>query len=69
MNQDGGKILKKYSDYWLNTDNELKIGWDNAPHHTKIKSFLHHWHIGQQKDLQSSTENSLEDVMGAILSI
>ena len=61
------KILKKYSYYWLNTDNELKIGWDNAPHHTKIKSFPHHRHIGQQKDLQSSTENSLEDVMGVIL--
>lgn len=61
------KILKKYSYYWLNTDNELKIGWDNAPHHTKIKSFPHHKHIGQQKDLQSSTENNLEDVMGVIL--
>ena len=61
------KILKKYSYYWLNTDNKLKIGWDNAPHHTKIKSFPHHKHIGQQKDLQSSTENSLEEVMGVVL--
>ena len=61
------KILKKYSYYWLNTDNELKTGWDNAPHHTKIKSFPHHKHIGQQKDLQSSTENNLEDVMRVIL--
>lgn len=61
------KLLKKYSYYWLNTNNELKIGWDNAPHHTKIKSFPHHKHIGQQKDLQPSTENSLEDVMRVIL--
>jgi hypothetical protein len=61
------KILKKYSYYWLNTDNKLKIGWDNAPHHTKIKSFPHHRHIGEQKDLQSSTENSLEDLMRVVL--
>ena len=62
-----GKVLKRYSYYWLNAANELKIGWDNAPHHTKLKSFPHHKHIGWQKNLQPSTENSLEDVMGVIL--
>ncbi len=62
-----GKVLKRYSYYWLNAANELKIGWDNAPHHTKLKSFPHHKHIGWQKNLQPSTESSLEDVMRVIL--
>ncbi|MBW1796058.1 MAG: hypothetical protein JRF30_03980 [Deltaproteobacteria bacterium] len=25
-----GKVLKRYSYYWLNPTDELKIGWDNA---------------------------------------
>ncbi len=62
-----GKVLKRYSYYWLNATNELKIGWDNAPHHTKLKSFPHHKHIDWQKNLQPSAESSLEDVMGVIL--
>lgn len=62
-----GKVLKRYSYYWLNAANKLKIGWDNAPHHTKLKSFPHHKHIGWQKNLQPSTESSLEDVMRVIL--
>jgi len=62
-----GKVLKRYSYYWLNAANDLKVGWDNAPHHTKLRSFPHHKHIGRQKDLQPSTETSLEEVMGIIL--
>lgn len=62
-----GKVLKRYSYYWLNAANDLKVGWDNAPHHTKLRSFPHHKHIDRQKDLQPSTETSLEEVMGIIL--
>ncbi len=62
-----GKVLKRYSYYWLNAANDLKVGWDNAPHHTKLRSFPHHKHIGRQKNLQPSTETSLEEVMGIIL--
>lgn len=62
-----GKVLKRYSYYWLNAANDLKVGWDNAPHHTKLRSFPHHKHIGRQKNLQPSIETSLEEVMGIIL--
>ena len=62
-----GKVLKRYSYYWLNAANDLKVGWDNAPHHTKLRSFPHHKHIGRQKNLQPSTETGLEEVMGIIL--
>jgi len=34
-----GKVLKRYSYYWLNAANDLKVGWDNAPHHTKLEAF------------------------------
>jgi len=34
-----GKILKRYSYYWLTHSNELQIGWDNAPHYTHLETF------------------------------
>jgi hypothetical protein len=62
-----GKALKRYSYYWLTPTNELKVGWDNAPHHTHLESFPHHKHMDCQENLQVSTETCLEDVMGVIL--
>ena len=61
-----GKVLKRYSYYWLNSANELKVGWDNAPHHTQLKRFPHHKHIGHQKNMQPSAETRLEEVMRVI---
>ena len=61
-----GKVLKRYSYYWLNLTNELKVGWDNAPHHTQLESFPHHKHVGKQGNLQPSTETRLEEVMRVI---
>ena len=60
--------LKRYSYYWLNPASELKVGWDNAPHHTQLENFPHHKHIGQQENMQPSTEVNLEEVMVVILS-
>ena len=67
VEQWAGKILKRYSYYWLNSANKLKVGWDNAPHHTQIESFPHHKHVGLQKNMQPSTETCLEEVMEMIL--
>ena len=61
-----GKVLKRYSYYWLNSASELKVGWDNAPHHTQLENFPHHKHIVQQKNMQPSRETSLEEVMRVI---
>ena len=63
-----GKNLERYSYYWLTAANALKIGWDNAPHHTRLSTFPHHKHIGAQENLQPSSETCLEDVMAVILS-
>lgn len=61
-----GMVLKRYSYYWLDPAGELKMGWDNAPHHMQLETFPHHRHIGQQGNLQPSTEACLEDVMKVI---
>lgn len=58
-----GDVLERYSYYWLTSTNELKIGWDNVPHHTHLETFPHHRHVGRQDNLQPSSDTSLEDVM------
>ncbi|MFH1635670.1 MAG: DUF6516 family protein [Chloroflexota bacterium] len=62
-----GSSLRRYSYYWLTSANALKVGWDNAPHHTKLESFPHHKHVGQQENMLPSGEICLEDVMNTIL--
>jgi len=59
--------LIRYSYYWLTSDNKLKIGWDNAPHHRRLESFPHHKHIERQNHLEPSSEKCLEEVMKIIL--
>ena len=61
------KTLQRYTYYWLTAANTLKIGWDNAPHHTQLETFPHHKHVEQQANLRSSRETCLEDVMAIVL--
>ena len=63
-----GNKLKRYSYYWLTEENQLIIGWDNAPHHTQLSTFPHHKHVSDKQTPEASTETSLEDVMAVILS-
>ena len=58
----------RYSYYWLSAENELKIGWDNAPHHTRLENYPHHKLVGTKNSLEPSFETRLEDVMEIILS-
>jgi len=62
-----GRALQRYSYYWLTSVDELKIGWDNAPHHTHLENFPHHKHVGRRENLQPSFETCLEEVMEVIL--
>ncbi len=57
------EILIRYAYYWLKQNDEIRIGWDNAPHHPEVSSHPHHKHIGEQENIQSSEETSLEDVL------
>ncbi|MBI3795667.1 MAG: hypothetical protein HY268_01695 [Deltaproteobacteria bacterium] len=61
-----GGALQHYSYYWLTVTNALKIGWDNAPHHTHLETFPHHKHVGRQDNLQPSAETDLTDVLAFI---
>lgn len=62
-----GSQLLRYSYYWLTQNNELQIGWDNAPHHKDVAGFPHHKHVGLQGKPQPSSEQTLEQVMASIL--
>jgi hypothetical protein len=62
------ETLTRYNYYWLTSANELKIGWDNAPHHTRLANFPDHKHVGGRENLEPSSETSLEAVMEIILS-
>ncbi len=62
-----GNTLRRYSYYWLTAENELKMGWDNAPHHTRLQSYPHHKHVERQQNVQASSETRLEDVMQVVI--
>jgi hypothetical protein len=53
--------LEKYSYYWLDETNNLLAGWDNAPHHSDIKSHPHHLHA--PSGVSESSVRQLEDVL------
>jgi len=63
-----GSLLERYSYYWLTPTNELKVGWDNAPHHTRLETYPHHKHVGRKENLQPSSETRLEEVMKIVVS-
>ena len=58
--------LLQYSYYWLDDENNLIIGWDNAPHHTQLATYPHHKHIRQQIEVHDSLENDLKAILGFI---
>jgi hypothetical protein len=62
-----GSILERYSYYWLTSTSELRVGWDNAPHHRELKTHPHHKHFGRKEKLQPSSETRLEEVMKVVL--
>ena len=61
-----GKALIRYSYYWLDARNNLRIGWDNSPHHKRLENFPHHKHVGTQANRVVSYEVCLEDVMAVL---
>ena len=59
--------LIRYAYYWLKQNDELRIGWDNAPHHPEISTHPHHKHIETQENIQVSDETNLEGVLRLII--
>ena len=56
--------LEKYSYFWLDEENDLIIGWDNAPHHIQVNTYPHHKHT--KRGVVESDAHSLEAVMDEI---
>ncbi len=61
--------LVSYSYYWLNGNNQLIIGWDNAPHHRNIETFPHHKHVKKKTSVRSSREHCLNEVLSFIYGV
>ena len=57
-------VLKRYSYYWLDQDNDLLIGWDNSNHHSEIETFPHHRH--RRDRIEASQQQNLSDVLNYI---
>lgn len=58
--------LEKYGYYWFDSQGNLRIGWNNAPHHYRVKTHPHHKHIGGKNHIQESSERNLSDVLSFI---
>lgn len=54
---------RKYSFQWMEENYDLKIRWDNAPHHRHISTFPHHKHILQEENVQESEEPTIEEIL------
>jgi hypothetical protein len=57
------ETLIRYAYYWLKQNDELRIGWDNAPHHPQVSTYPHHKHVSTQENINVSKGTSLEDVL------
>ena len=57
---------RKYSFQWMEENYDLKIRWDNAPHHRYISTFPHHKHILQEENVQESEEPTIEEILELI---
>lgn len=57
------ETLIRYAYYWLKQNDELRIGWDNAPHHPEVSTRPHHKHIAAQGNVHPSEETNLEEVL------
>lgn len=57
------ETLLRYAYYWLRKNDELRVGWDNAPHHPEVSTHPHHKHVETQENIRESEETKLEDVL------
>ena len=59
-------MLEQYAYYWLNPDGQLRVGWDNAPHHRDLNTFPHHRHVGSQENRVPSAESAPAEILVTI---
>jgi hypothetical protein len=54
----------KYSYHWQDSNNQLIVRWDNAPHHAHLSTFPHHRHEPDQ--IRSSPRVAIDEVLAEI---
>jgi hypothetical protein len=54
---------RTYAYQWMESDNRLRMRWDNAPHWPEISTTPHHCHIPGEDAPRSSTVTNLEALM------
>ena len=55
---------RKYSYHWQDAKGQLRMRWDNSPHHKHITTYPHHKH--ETAGVTSSHEKNLQDVLEII---
>ena len=58
--------LEQYAYYWLDADERLRIGWDNASHHRRLPNVPHHKHVNSQDNLQPAAETTPAAILASI---
>ena len=55
------ETLRNYAFHWQDVQDELRVRWDNAPHHEHIATHPHHKHVGEE--VLPSKDITFEDVL------
>lgn len=50
-----------YAYHWQDEQNQLRVRWDNAPHHDHISTYPHHKHVAGE--VRPSEEISFDEVI------
>lgn len=56
---------RKYAYHWQDATGQLRMRWDNSPHHQHIATFPHHKHLFPDV-VTESQERNLRDVLEAV---
>ncbi len=63
--QESVKVMK-YSFHWQDVTGELRIRWDNAPHHLEVPTHPHHVHDGSEANVLPHAPITVEEVLGIL---
>ncbi len=58
------KEERNYSYHWQDSEGNLIVRWDNAPHHKNLRTYPHHKHKGGR--VEESFETTCEKILSEI---
>lgn len=57
---------RKYSFHWQDSEENLLIRWDNAPHWPDVDTYPHHKRVSTANHVEPSEETELREVLEEI---